>query len=49
LPEEIRHRSLRIAVEAPPCSSEAEEKDVFGTDRLKVVADLQKYQDETRS
>jgi hypothetical protein len=48
LPKEIRHRSLRISVEAPSCPSEAKEKDLFESDRLKVVANLQKYQDDTR-
>jgi hypothetical protein len=28
LPEEIKHQSMRIAVEAPPCPNEAEEKDL---------------------
>jgi hypothetical protein len=49
LPEEIKHRSLRIAVEAPSCPNEAEEKYLLESDRLKVVANWQKYQDETRS
>jgi hypothetical protein len=36
-------------VEAPPCPSEVMEKDLLESERLKVVANLQKYQDETRS
>jgi hypothetical protein len=49
LPEEIKHRSLWTAVEAPPCPNEDEEKDLLELDRLKTVANLQKYQDKTRS
>jgi hypothetical protein len=29
LPEEIKYKSLRTAVEAPSCASEAEEKDLL--------------------
>jgi hypothetical protein len=47
--EEIKHQSLRITMEAPPCPTEAEEKDWLESDRLKAVTNLQKYQDETRS
>jgi hypothetical protein len=36
-------------VEVSPCPSEAEEKDFLESNWLKVVANLQKYQDETRS
>jgi hypothetical protein len=36
-------------VEAPPCPSEVMEKDLLESERLKAVANLQKYQDETRS
>jgi hypothetical protein len=36
-------------VEAPPCPSEAEEKDLLESERPKAVGNLQKYQDETRS
>jgi hypothetical protein len=49
LPEEIKHQSLRTIVEAPPCPSEAEEKDLLESERLKAVINLQKNQDETRS
>jgi hypothetical protein len=31
------------------CPSEAEEKDLLESDRLKVMANLQKYQEETRA
>jgi hypothetical protein len=48
LPEEVKHRSLRTATTTPACPSEAEEKDMLESDRLKVVANLQKYQEETR-
>jgi hypothetical protein len=47
--EEIKHQSLRTTTEVPPCPSEAEEKDLLEPERLKVVANLQKYQDDTRS
>jgi hypothetical protein len=36
-------------MEALSCPNEAEEKDLLESDRLKVVANLQKYQDKTRS
>jgi hypothetical protein len=49
LPEEVKHRSLRTATTTPTCPSEAEEKDMLESDRLKVVANLQKYQEETRA
>jgi hypothetical protein len=48
-PEELKHRSVRIATEAPACPSEVEEKDLLESDRLKVVANLPKYQEETRA
>jgi hypothetical protein len=40
---------LHITAKASPCPSEAEEKDLMESDRLKVVTNLQKYQDEMRS
>jgi hypothetical protein len=49
LPEEIKHQSLRTTMEASPCPNKAENKDLLELDRLKVVANLQKYQDETRA
>jgi hypothetical protein len=49
LPEEIKNKSLRIAAEAPPCPTKAEEKDLQESERLKAVPNLHKYQDETRS
>jgi hypothetical protein len=49
LPEEIKHQSLSTTAEAPPCPSEAEEKDLLESDRLKAVTNLQGYQDETRN
>jgi hypothetical protein len=36
-------------VEAPPCPTEAEDKDLLESDMLKAVTNLQKYQDEARS
>jgi hypothetical protein len=49
LPEEIKHQSLRTTMDAPPCPNEAEEKGLLESERLKVVTNLQKYQDETRN
>jgi hypothetical protein len=49
LPEEMKHRSLRAMTEAPACPSEVEEKDLLELHRLMVVANLQKYQEETRA
>jgi hypothetical protein len=49
LPEEIKYQSLRTIAEVPPCPSEAEEKYLLESERLKAVENLQKYQDETRS
>jgi hypothetical protein len=39
--EEIKHRSLRAAAESTPCPSEAEEKDLLESDRLKAVTNLE--------
>jgi hypothetical protein len=49
LPEEVKQRSLQTATEAPACPNEAEEKDLLESDRLKAVATMQKYQEETRA
>jgi hypothetical protein len=48
LPEEVKHKSLHTAAKALPCPSEAKLKDLVKTDRLKAVANMQKYQDQTR-
>jgi hypothetical protein len=40
LPEEIKHQSLCIAAETPLCPSEAVEKDLLESKRLKAVANL---------
>jgi hypothetical protein len=40
---------LRTIAEAPPCPSKAKEKDLLEPKRLKTVANLLKYQGETRS
>jgi hypothetical protein len=40
LPEEIKHQSLCTTAEAPPCPSEAEEKDLLELERLKPVTNL---------
>jgi hypothetical protein len=49
LPEEIKHQSLRVAVESTPCPSEAQEKDLLESDRLKAITNLEKYQEEIRA
>jgi hypothetical protein len=49
LPEEVKHRSLQTVIEAPMCPSEAEEKDLLESDRLKAIANLQKYQEEKKA
>jgi hypothetical protein len=49
LPEEIKHWSLRTAIETVPCPNEIEEKDLLESYRLKVVANLEKYQEQTRA
>jgi hypothetical protein len=36
-------------IEVPVCPSKAKEKDLLESDRLKAVANLQKYQEETRA
>jgi hypothetical protein len=48
LPEEVKHLSLRTATEALACPSEAKEKDLLKLDRLKAMANLQKYQEEIK-
>jgi hypothetical protein len=48
LPKEIKHQSLHTTAEAPPCPSEANQKDLLESERHKVVTNLQKYQDEAR-
>jgi hypothetical protein len=35
--------------EAPACPSEAEEKDLLESDRLKAILNFQKYQEEIRA
>jgi hypothetical protein len=47
--EEVKHRSFRTAMLTPAWPSEAEEKDLLESDRLKAVENLQKYQEETRA
>jgi hypothetical protein len=49
LPEEINHHSLRTTAEAPPYPSEDKENDLLEPERLKMVTNLYKYQDDTRS
>jgi hypothetical protein len=49
LPKEIKHRSLWATAESTACPSEAEEKDLFESDRLKAVTNLEKYKEETRA
>jgi hypothetical protein len=45
--EEVKHRSLRTTMATLACPSKAEEKDLLESNRLKVLANLQKYQEET--
>jgi hypothetical protein len=49
LPEEIKHKSFQTTTEASPCPSEAEDKDLLELDRLKVIVNLQKYQEEIKA
>jgi hypothetical protein len=49
LPEEIKHRSLQTTIETIVCPNEAEEMDLLKSDILKANANLQKYQEETRT
>jgi hypothetical protein len=49
LPEEVKHRSLHTSAEVPAWPSKAEDKDLLELDRLKAVANLHKYQEETRA
>jgi hypothetical protein len=49
LPEEIKHQSLRTATETTVCPNEVEEKDLLKSNRHKAIANLQKYQEETRT
>jgi hypothetical protein len=49
LPEEIKHQSLRAAIESTTCLNETEEKDLLELDRLKAMTNLKKYQEETRA
>jgi hypothetical protein len=39
---------LRTRTDVPSCPSELEEKDLHEPDRLKAVANLQKYEEETK-
>jgi hypothetical protein len=48
LPKGIKHHSLWTAMEVPPHPSEAKDKDLLEPDRLKVVVNLQKYQDQAK-
>jgi hypothetical protein len=49
LPEEVKHWSLWTATEAPVYPSKTEKKDLLEPNMLKVVANLQKYQEETKT
>jgi hypothetical protein len=49
LSEEIKHKSFRTTMEVSPCPSEAEDKDLLESDRLKAVTNLQKYQEEMKA
>jgi hypothetical protein len=45
--KEIKHRSLRTTTETTACPNKVEEKDLLVSDGLKVVVNLEKYQQET--
>jgi hypothetical protein len=47
--EEIKHQSFRVTTESIACPSEAEEKDLLESDRLKAMSNLEKYHQETRA
>jgi hypothetical protein len=49
LPEEVKHQSLHTTMDASSCPNEAKEKDLMEPERLKVVTNLRRYQDETRN
>jgi hypothetical protein len=40
LTEEVKYRSLQTVIESSACPSEAKEKDLLESDRLKAVANL---------
>jgi hypothetical protein len=48
-PEEIKLHSARIMTKATYCPSKAESKDLLEPERMKVVENLQCYQNETRA
>jgi hypothetical protein len=47
----VRNQALKFANSnrGPPCPTKAKDKDLLELDSLKAVANLQKYQDETRA
>jgi hypothetical protein len=49
LPEEVKHTSFWITMKASPCPTETEDKDLLELERLKAVANLEKYQVETKA
>jgi hypothetical protein len=46
--KEVKHRSMHTSTKVPTCPSEVEDKDLLELDRLKAMANLHKYQEETR-
>jgi hypothetical protein len=48
-PEEIKHRSAKTNAEAVYNPSEAKSKDLLEPERIKVVKNLQSYQNETKT
>jgi hypothetical protein len=48
LPAEIEHQSLWTTIETVPCPNEAE-GDLLESDKLKVVVNMEKYQEKTRA
>jgi hypothetical protein len=49
LVEEVKHWNLWTTTKVLACLSEAKENDLLEPDRLKAVANLQKYQEETKT
>jgi hypothetical protein len=47
--EEIKFQNARTMVEATPCPTEQDSKDLLESERLKAVEDLTKYQKETKA
>jgi hypothetical protein len=46
---EIKRKGSQTMAEASPYPTKAEDKDLLDSDMLKVISNLQKYQDETKA